>query len=97
MAKKTIKGKPAPEVGADARPASARVYLPDKKNMAEGLENVGPGKIVRMVITGTVQSFTSWEWDSGAEIDVSPTAISIETDEENITLDDAISGAAVRV
>ncbi|MFW5874797.1 MAG: hypothetical protein ACOCUC_01040 [bacterium] len=74
----------------EADPAKVRLYLPNDEKMIEGLGNVGPGKNVTMKIRGSVKSFNNMEYMEGADIEVEPTSVTIEADEEIISLDDAI-------
>lgn len=79
----------SPEIEAD--PAKVRLYLPNEEKMVEGLGNVGPGKNVTLKIRGSVKSFNNMDYMEGADIEVTPTAVTIEAEEEVISLDDAIA------
>lgn len=76
-----------------ADPPKMRLYLPNAEKMVEGVHNVGIGKKVSLEIRGEVRSFNDIAYMEGADIEVKPSAVTIKTDEEEISLDDAISAA----
>ena len=78
-------------------PASANLVLPDKQKLSGELENVGIGKLVDVRIRGKVRAYTSYDFDTSCRIEIEPTSIVLETEDEEITLDDAISGSQVTV
>lgn len=99
MAKKSKKSKNADAAMAEVPPEPARAFisLPDSEKMAEGLENVGLGKKVKMTIHGEVTSLNQDSYLMGARMELEPSSVSVETDDEVISLDDAISESTVRV
>ena len=96
MAKKTKKGQPE-MIEMPVDPARAFVHLPGGEKAAEGLENVGLGKRVTLTIKGEVTNLSKDSYDTGARIEVTPERVSVETEDEEISLDDAIAASEVTV
>lgn len=74
-------------------PSSVRVFCRNASEMIDGLEDAGPGKKVTLKVRGEISSFGRDDYldPPGASLELSPEKISIEIEDEVVSLDDAIS------
>jgi len=75
----------------EQRPANVRVYLPNKDKVIEGFSEIGPGKDVTLTIKGKVRSFSDWSFENGVDFEVTPDSVSVSTEDQVVSLDDAIN------
>jgi len=75
-------------------PSSVRVYLKNREKAIDGLDNLAPEKEVVLTVRGKVSAFNSRDWlDKGADFELAPESVTVSTEGQVATLDDAITSA----